>query len=129
VRLWEEAAPGNGIELAIFKITQPENEHGFLINDEIKDHAKLHTQCNPGAAYGTCPYLAGFPRAQDLRLVVEVHGNKITARASTASDPGNALLSASATDDLGAAYLYAGAVGLAHFEGISYFDDFLLRRL
>jgi hypothetical protein len=134
VRIWEEAASanpslGNGIEIAVFKITRPEDEHGVLINDEIKSHEVGHTVCNPGAAYGACPYRQGVPRTENLRIVVDVTGTKITARVYALSDLTTPLLSSTATDDYGTPHLYAGAVGLTHFEGLSHFDDFLLRRV
>jgi hypothetical protein len=134
VRVWEEASSpnpnqGDGIEIAIFKITRPDDEHGVLINDEIKNHEVGHTVCNPGGGYGACPYRQGVSRSENLRLVVEVKQTKIFARVFALSNLTTPLLTSTGTDDYGPPHLYAGAVGLTHFEGLSYFDDFLVRRL
>jgi len=122
VRIWEENAPDSGIEIAIFKIMSPDDEHGYLLNDPSQPQSTKPTQCK------LCPYKEKYPRTKDLRIIVDVQGATIKARIEDPKVPGVAVLtSPPTTDTIGAPYLYAGAVGLTHFEGISYFDDFVLK--
>ena len=74
-----------------------------------------------------CPFYGPYPWNKDLRIIVDAKGATISARIEDPKVPGKAILSTKTTDTLGKPYVYSGVVGLTHFEGISYFDDFSLK--
>jgi hypothetical protein len=129
VRIQEErASVGNFVEVGVFKIMEATDEHGWLINDEILHHELHHIDCIPAPQYGMCPSIDQFPRTEDIRITIDVAGNRITTRLAAASNPGTVLLTAAATDDIGTPYLYPGAVGVAQYEGVTHLDNFVMRR-
>ncbi len=121
VRIWEEGSKDAGIEIAIFKIMSPDDEHGFLLNDPTQPQKTKPTVCK------ACPFYGPYPWNKDLRIIVDAKGATISARIEDPKVPGKAILSTKTTDTLGKPYVYSGVVGLTHFEGISYFDDFSLK--
>ena len=123
VRIWEEGLPDSGLEIAIFKIVSPTDEHGYLLNDAAQPQSAKAINCKQ------CPYFENYPRTKDLRIIVEAQGATIKARIEDPKDPGTAVLTTSTTDTLGKPYLYEGMVGLTHFEGISDFDDITFKKL
>lgn len=129
VRVWEEVEPGpgnpqaRGVELAVFKITSAGDQHGILISDPSQPPGTNPTVCQQ------CAYVPDVPRSQDLRVVVELWEKQIRARLSDPENPGTVLLTAVAEDSLPGPLLYAGAVGLTHFEGQSTFDDLRVQEL
>lgn len=123
VRFWEEAGANNGLEIAIFKIVQSADEHGYLLNDSTQPQAGKPTVCK------ACPYYMNYPRTKNMRIIVEAVGAQIRARIEDPAKPGVAVLSTSTIDTLGKAYTYKGVVGLTHFEGISFFDNFSFKAI
>lgn len=123
VRIWQEGTSANGLEIAIFKISDGNDQHGILISDPSQPASTRPTQCK------NCPYLPAYPRNKDFRIVVEVIGKKFHAQLEDPAKPGVPILVSDAEDTLDPPYLDAGLVGLTHFQGISHFKDFVLRRL
>jgi len=133
VRLQQEPAPGMGqrgtalgVEIAIFKITNPADEHGILLNDTSQPPATKPTNCRQ------CPYLAAYPLDSDLRLTIDLEdhggGARFDVRLSDPQNPTQVLLSSTVTDSENP-LSYAGFTGLTQFEGTTLFDDFVLEQL
>jgi len=125
----ERAIYENFVEVGVFKIITAEDEHGWLINDDILQHQLHHIDCTPAPQYGMCPYTRDIPRTEDFKIIVDVVGNRITTRLATVKKPDEILLTAGATDDLNPPFLYEGGVGITQFEGTTLVDDFVFRRV
>ncbi|MCC6748435.1 MAG: PKD domain-containing protein [Deltaproteobacteria bacterium] len=124
VRLWEETAPNNGIELAVFKIEETsETQHGVLISDPTQAWSTKAERCK------SCAYREGYPRGEDIRVVVSLVGSEFELSASSPTQPSTPGLTQKFKDPSPAPHLYAGHVGLALFEGKAQFDDFSYRSL
>jgi hypothetical protein len=72
----------------------------------------------------------GWPRDEDIRIIVDVKGPKITTKL-VSTKPGSKVqpLELVATDDLAPIFQHEGAVGVTQFEGETFVDDFLVRRV
>lgn len=116
-------APHHGIEIAIFKISQSNDEHGVLLNDPTQPVTDLPTQCQE------CPTLLDYPRDKDIRMIAEINENQFHVQIFQPDQMAQPVLEATATDEFGEPYLYDGFVGLAHYEGLSDFDDFVFSML
>ncbi|MCC6748706.1 MAG: hypothetical protein IT371_13685 [Deltaproteobacteria bacterium] len=123
VRIWEEPAPGSGLELAIFKIEEGTPEHGFLIGDPAQPWSVKATQCKQ------CPYAAAYPRTSDIRVTIDLKGPEFQVALTNPDLPGPPVLTQTVKDASPNPHLYAGHVGLTHFEGLTYFDDFVFKSL
>lgn len=123
IRFWQEMTPEAGVEIAIFKISDAANEHGILLNDPSQPPQNSPTICH------NCPYRAAYPLNKNFRIIVENNGNQFQVRIYEPDNMTTPFLQNTISDTLNAPYLYEGEVGLTHYEGISDFDDFLLRKL
>lgn len=143
VRIFEERdTEGSGIQIAIFKIFDPFDQHGVLLNDPTQARSRRPTVCNfkpmeaepnigtrndPTGRYG-CPYSGNFPRAagHDIRLVAWLEGVRFTAIAYDTADPDKPVLVSHAIDDYGNPFIDPGFVGLAQYEGVGYITNFFV---
>jgi hypothetical protein len=130
----QEAGPGYDdlLQIAIFKIWDPNDQHGRLLNDKDQKYpwnpANLPTQCETG-----CPELTGFDpqRKQNLRLIIDLTDvagvPTFKVKLADPADPTKVFLEEKgATDPEPTPLNYAGTVGLTQFEYETYFDDFLV---
>ncbi len=113
VRLWEmpaDAVPDHTdcVALDIFKCTP--------------DRGLLGTEAWPQGTHHVCEW----PRSRDFRLVVDAVGTTFTMSVADPANPSVPLLEVSHTDTEADAWL-EGRTGLAHYDGITYWDDFVLR--
>lgn len=135
------------LQIAIFKIIDPNDQHGILLNDR--------TQRPTGPPYPTdaqdVPNLGDFDpdRNQDFRIVIDVTtdattgGPRFKVKIVDAADPSQIILAENWTDGLGVPdevgpatdlavstpITRAGLVGITQFDGETYFDDFYLEAL
>jgi PKD repeat protein len=123
VRIWQEGTSAAGLEIAIFKISDGNDQHGILISDPTQPPSTRPTQCK------ACPYLPSYPRNKDFKIVVDVQGRHFHARLEDPAKPGVAILTSETDDPLEPPFLDEGLVGLTHFQGISHFEDFVMRKI
>jgi hypothetical protein len=129
VRVWQgSAAHQDVLEIAVFKIISSDDQHGILLNDPSQPPTADPPPYWPQEA----PMIDGFDpeRTQDLRLIVDISEDAegipiIRAKLVDPADPTRLLLEEPGARDVTAdPHRYAGLVGLAHFDGESFFDDF-----
>ncbi|PIE20005.1 MAG: hypothetical protein CSA65_00155 [Proteobacteria bacterium] len=149
------AASGDHLRIAVFKIFN-EDQHGLLLSDNTQPinpwtsltDCKVRDDCDPNKYTVNCMLDKCVPtgclgctkvapfdsaRKQNLRILIDFRDvNGVPTWDVKIVDPANTstvfLEQKNIQDTTPNPHLYAGMVGLAHFDLETYFDDFYVKR-